>query len=203
MKGDFTRSTFNKKKHNHKVKMQQGRAIIDADWNEQTDIDFHYERASLTDIIGRSGTPKDGTPGYSDGFKISVLTPGSSSLPTDYQISAGRYYVDGILCENEADVNASQQEDLRFFGSSDALPPLSKHGKYFVYLDWTAKLETVSIPSGRRGTPNGKPAPPDGIGKARNFTRRRGSNGQAAVAPVLLEFSPRGLARGGVRCGGL
>ncbi|MEI6900677.1 MAG: DUF6519 domain-containing protein, partial [Bacteroidota bacterium] len=37
MKGDFTRSTFNKEKHYHDVRMQQGRVMLDADWNEQQD----------------------------------------------------------------------------------------------------------------------------------------------------------------------
>ena len=56
MKGDFSRRTFRKNKHYSKVNMQQGRVQLDSDWNEQNDIHFHYERAFLQDIIGKSGT---------------------------------------------------------------------------------------------------------------------------------------------------
>lgn len=56
MKGDFTRSTFRKEKHYRKVNMQQGRVQMDADWNEQNDIQFHYEKTFLKDMIGKSGT---------------------------------------------------------------------------------------------------------------------------------------------------
>ena len=58
MKGDFSRSTFRKKKHYRKVKMQQGRVQIDADWNEQIDIQDNYDRTYLQDIIGKSGSSK-------------------------------------------------------------------------------------------------------------------------------------------------
>jgi hypothetical protein len=56
MKGDFSRRTFRKNKHYRKVNMQQGRVQLDADWNEQNDIHFHYEKAFLQDVIGKSGT---------------------------------------------------------------------------------------------------------------------------------------------------
>ena len=59
LKGDFTRWTYWRKKHYRNVNMQQGRTQIDADWNEQNSINFHYETASLRDVIGRSGTPVD------------------------------------------------------------------------------------------------------------------------------------------------
>ena len=38
MKGDFSRDTFNPRKHYAGVLMQQGRVQIDADWNEQQSI---------------------------------------------------------------------------------------------------------------------------------------------------------------------
>ncbi|HEX3531938.1 MAG TPA: DUF6519 domain-containing protein, partial [Thermoanaerobaculia bacterium] len=37
MKGDFSRDTFRKRKHYNRVRMQQGRVQLDADWNEQGD----------------------------------------------------------------------------------------------------------------------------------------------------------------------
>ena len=100
MKGDFSRSTFRKNKHYRKVNMQQGRVQLDSDWNEQIDIQTHYERTALQDIIGKSGTVNG-----NNGFNIK---PNDNS----FTISKGHYYVDGILCENEQDVDALNQPDL-------------------------------------------------------------------------------------------
>ena len=144
MKGDFTRSTFNSKKHYRRVKMQQGRVQVDADWNEQTDIDFHYQSASLRDLIGATGTPIDNVTGEGDGFKIIYPNPITTDYTTDYLIKKGHYYVDGILCENEEDVSASQQNDLPIFTGPrgtlySPLPP--NPGVYLVYLDvWERHL---------------------------------------------------------------
>ncbi len=38
MNGDFTRDTFESEKHFRQALMQQGRVMLDADWNEQQDI---------------------------------------------------------------------------------------------------------------------------------------------------------------------
>ena len=104
MKGDFTRDTFRKKKHYRRVPKQQGRVDVDADWNEQVSIEVYHERTSLRDVIGQSGAPQE-----NPGFGIIIpRTPDSGS----YKIGKGRYYVDGILCENEEEVDALDQPDL-------------------------------------------------------------------------------------------
>jgi Family of unknown function (DUF6519) len=121
MKGDFSRNTFKKEKHYSEVKMQQGRAQVDADWNEQVDIQVYQDRTSLNDIIGGSGAPHG-----KDGFK--VQSSGSS-----YRIGAGHYYVDGILCENEEEIDARDQLDLPFF--EEHIPVPNKAGVYLIYLD--------------------------------------------------------------------
>jgi hypothetical protein len=92
MKGDFTRSTFKKEKHYSSVRMQQGRVQMDADWNEQQDIQAHLRQTEAKDVIGSTGVPK-----YGGGFNIGILTDAS-----DLTNSPGRIYVDGILCELEA-----------------------------------------------------------------------------------------------------
>jgi hypothetical protein len=119
------------------ISTEPGRPEVDADWKEQVDIHFHYKRASLTEIIGLTGTPIDSITGSSDGFKIVPISA------NEYRIHAGHYYVDGILCENEEDVNALQQEDLPTFqGTSYAVP--TNYGTYFVYLDvWERQLKAL------------------------------------------------------------
>jgi hypothetical protein len=96
MKADLTRVTFDPFKHFSRVLMQQGRVQLDADWNEQTAILIHYLRALSADLIGQHGGPADNL-----GYVISPLDTGSPqrSVPHDFIIGAGHYYVDGILCE--------------------------------------------------------------------------------------------------------
>src|SRR3954468_22200228 len=94
MKGDFSRSTFRPDKHYSGVRMQQGRVQLDADWNEQIDIQQRLDETSTLDLAGQSGAPRNG-----GGFRIGSQLDGS-----DLTISAGRYYVDGIQCQNEANI---------------------------------------------------------------------------------------------------
>lgn len=91
MPGDYSRKTFNKKKHYNGVLLQQGRVQLDADWNEQLDIQLYRTRTEAKDTIGASGVPKK----YG-GFLLSPNMDG-----TDLVISPGRIYVEGLLCELE------------------------------------------------------------------------------------------------------
>ena len=95
MKGDFSRDTFDPRKHYSRVSMQQGRVQLDADWNEQTAILLYHLRTLARDLIGPAGGPSD-----SLGFEIRVGNQRTSSRRRDLTISPGRYYVDGIMCEN-------------------------------------------------------------------------------------------------------
>ena len=90
MKGDCSRNTFRPEKRYSKVNIQQGRVQIDADFNEQVDIENYHNRVSLSDIIGNHGVPLD----QKDGFGI-------EPMDNSYLTKRGRYYVDGIVCENE------------------------------------------------------------------------------------------------------
>src|SRR5512145_311792 len=55
MKGDFSRFSFDPKKHYTGVWMQQGRLITDSDWNEELSIRQHLERQACIDQIGAEG----------------------------------------------------------------------------------------------------------------------------------------------------
>ncbi len=92
MKGDFTRVTFEPQKRYTSVRMQQGRVQLDADWNEQADIQAYLERTEATDVIGRAGAPKTG-----GNFRIAVTNDSA-----DLAIAPGRFYVEGVLCELDA-----------------------------------------------------------------------------------------------------
>lgn len=118
MKGDFSRTTFNKEKHYSGVLQQQGRVQVDADWNEFVAINAHRRRQLSRDLIGLCGGPM-GSAGF-------AVTPGSGNA---LSIGAGQYYVDGLLVENESDVEFADQPDL----PGAALPTAA--GTYLAWLD--------------------------------------------------------------------
>lgn len=91
MPGDYSRNTFDPRRHYSGVLMQQGRVQLDADWNEQQAIAAHRAQAAAADVIGTTGTPKG------NGFKI-----GKTADNRNLSIGAGRYYLDGLLCEQDA-----------------------------------------------------------------------------------------------------
>lgn len=153
MNGDFTRMTFDGKKHYNRVLMQQGRVQLDADWNEQFDISAHRVETETTDAIGACGTPLN-QPGFTlivpdtvgqlpmaDQTRLTQL--GILPLQTgDFLIGPGRYYVNGKLCENEDYVLYTQQTDMP--GDDPTKPPsqpnleikpFADDGQYLVYLD--------------------------------------------------------------------
>lgn len=95
MKADITRDTFRPEHHYRRVIHQQGRVPLDADLNEAFSIQDHLDRLTAIDVIGRVGVPKG------DSFQI-ALAPTS----TDLLLSPGHLYIDGILCELDADAVA-------------------------------------------------------------------------------------------------
>src|SRR5689334_1814427 len=101
MKGDFSDVRRWPSRRYTSVRMQQGRVQLDGDWNEAVEIADHRDRSEGTDVIGQAGTPK-GNPGF-------VIAAGGTS---DLTISAGHFYVDGILCELDSATTYATQPDL-------------------------------------------------------------------------------------------
>jgi hypothetical protein len=132
MKGDFSRQTFDRVKHYAGVLMQQGRVAVDADWNEQQAITRHRTQTETRDVVGLCGTPLD-PPAFTEasGFRI-----GLTAADTELTIGAGRYYVDGLLAENEAAVNYSTQPEFAQGAAVSVLSQLTTSGELgIVYLD--------------------------------------------------------------------
>jgi len=133
MKGDFTRLTFRPENHYSSVRLQQGRVLLDAEWNEQSDIDAHRDRTTTRDMIGHCGAPMDAN--GRGGFEL--LRQGETNI-WDRRIGAGHYYVHGALCENEADVLIDNQADL------PGVPLPTQPGIYLAYLDvWQRHLTAL------------------------------------------------------------
>jgi len=136
MKGDLSRRTFDPRKHYAGVLMQQGRVQLDADWNEQEAIQRRRARIGTRDVVGACGGPIDDA-GFTIGLTDATLT-----------IGAGRYYVDGILVENEvADLDHAAQPDLP--APEDWVAALEKAGAShaLVYLDvWDRHITALDDP---------------------------------------------------------
>jgi hypothetical protein len=88
--GDFTRFSDQPGRAYAGVLMQQGRVTLDADWNEQFDVQDRRWRLQTIDTIGRACAPADNA-----GFALTPTPDGS-----DLVIGPGRLYLDGILVEN-------------------------------------------------------------------------------------------------------
>jgi hypothetical protein len=126
-RGDFSRDTFDPLRHFSRVLMQQGRVQLDADWNEQVSILLHYLQTLAADLIGPYAGP-------SSHFGFEIVDEGAAG---DFSIGKGRYYVNGILCENEAVTTFLNQPD----------PPGQTEltdGRHLVYLDvWERHITPV------------------------------------------------------------
>ena len=123
MKGDFSRRTFDPTRHFTTVRMQQGRVQLDADWNEQADLEEYRVETEAADVIGRCGAPLDaaafgivldlGDLDPAEKAWLAALDPTYTTIVAgDFVLTPGRYYVDGILCESEHAVPYTRQPDL-------------------------------------------------------------------------------------------
>ena len=140
MKGDFSRISFDAAKHYSSVFLQQGRVTLDADPNEQAAILLHTLRTMARDIFGPCGGPVDHL-----GFALTLgaTGPGGTQALT---IGAGRYYVDGVLVENEADCDYANQPDLVPAADDAVLQRLKATGgdDVWLYLDvWERHISWI------------------------------------------------------------
>jgi hypothetical protein len=136
---DVSRSTFDRTRHYRSVLQQQGRVVLDADWNEQRELDEHVRRTLLRDLLGEAAWPAAAA-----GFQV---------VPADGELvlTAGRCWVAGLLVENEADVPVDAQPDLPTGCSRVRLPEgvevpagaPTPPGTYLAHLDVWSRLVTA------------------------------------------------------------
>jgi hypothetical protein len=100
---DISRFMLQPRKHYSGVRMQQGRVILDSDWNESERIDNEEARRTLVDIICSKGTSNQG-------FRVGnvrsaeVEPPGADPVTTyDFDFENGSFYVGGLRFETETD----------------------------------------------------------------------------------------------------
>ncbi len=128
MSADLSRDSFHRRNHYLQVVLQQGRVLLDADFNEQAAIQLYRLRQLARDLRGPHWGPS------AREFQIQPM-----DKPDDLQISPGHYCVDGLLCENERLTNYSAQPD---YGTQPdfPVPPVGKP-PYLVYAEvWLREL---------------------------------------------------------------
>jgi hypothetical protein len=150
MAGDYTRTTFRPSEDHSSVLMQQGRVMLDADWNEQVQLLDRRLRAEVVDMLARCVTSLQ-TP---DAFLI-ALAGGKLT------IGRGRAYVDGVLAENHGtgpfvydpvlgELTGTQPLDYGeqpYFPNSATIAPLPTSGTYVAYLDvWEREVTYLEDP---------------------------------------------------------
>jgi hypothetical protein len=139
MTPDISRVTFDQSKHFSRVIMQQGRVQLDADWNEQAEIMLTTARRTFVDLIGPGAAPPDDPGPTPVNFKIAI-TP-VDPIFKDLIIGKGRYYVDGILCDNTDVKDTITYLDQPYLEVTDSLE--SAQFPFLVYLDVWEEIVTV------------------------------------------------------------
>lgn len=147
MSGDYSRFPFDPRRNYSGVLLQQGRVLLDQDWNEQSAIASRGFRAAVVDLLGRIflATP--------DAFKIE--SDGRGGLT----IGRGRIYVDGVVAENHGagrpvwDAALDEQYGAEPVSYAQqpylpAAPELPRSGgPYEIYLDvWQREVTAVEDP---------------------------------------------------------
>lgn len=127
MKADASRRTFELARHYSAVVLEQGRMLTDSDLEEEHRILAHRIETGAADLVGGCGGP------------LGAAAFGLTAAGADLVLGAGRYYVDGILVENDADATYADQPDRW----QPAWPPPEGAGRYALYLDVWRRLVTA------------------------------------------------------------
>jgi hypothetical protein len=113
---DISRFIFQPNKRYSSVRMQQGRVILDSDWNESEHLDDEELRRTLLDVICTKGTSNDG-------FRISnvrnadvKVSNGSTVATYDFDFQNGSFYIGGLRFETAANPTPEH-----FLGQQDFL----------------------------------------------------------------------------------
>lgn len=122
MKGDFSKGDFSKNRNYAGVLHQQGRVLLDSDWNAQTHITNYWQDTAARDTIGPGvvAVPAD-TP---DAFEVK---PKVNDGQVTVQLSPGRVWIDGLLLHHE--------EEQKEFLVLDSNLTNNSEGRYAVVLE--------------------------------------------------------------------
>lgn len=134
MRGDFSRLLPDLTDYSL-VLMQQGRVLVESDWNAAMTALIGANRALAADLIGTHGGP-----GPNPGFAV-------ATKDDDLELSAGVYYVDGIRCELPTELLPTGHDGLPWSKQPYPIatdPSELPEPPYLVYLDvWERHVSTL------------------------------------------------------------
>lgn len=99
---DISRTVFDPRKRYSSVRMQQGRVIVDDDWNENERIENEERRRTRADVIGAQGTSDKG-------FLISEAAVNGGKI--DFKINPGSFYLGGLRFDATSEETYQTQTD--------------------------------------------------------------------------------------------
>jgi hypothetical protein len=168
MPSDISRLLLQPRKHYADVRFQQGRALIDSDLNEGTQLREEDRRQAALDLIGPTGTPDEGfglgvaleagspIPSQTDplpvGHNVSttvVQLGGQSVAVIPLTLRAGTMYVGGNRLPLEQPEPFVFQRDFLQLAPPEPLPVLDAEGAFnqFYYLEaWEQPVSSVEDP---------------------------------------------------------
>ncbi len=156
MYADVSRDTFDTLNRYSRVLQQQGRLLLDADFNEQAEILLHQVRALAVDLIGAHGGPVSGC-GFALRDALSDEVAGRLNLDAerrqqvehalangDLLIGPGRYYVGGLMAECTVPLLFSEQRGV--LGGAESLHA-ARASDGLVLLDaWEREITVAEAP---------------------------------------------------------
>jgi Family of unknown function (DUF6519)/Right handed beta helix region len=107
---DISRFLFQPQKRYSSVRMQQGRVILDSDWNESERIDDEEARRTYAEVICSKGTPNEGflVAGVTDATVTEAPGPGEEFPPGketyDFEWRDGSFYLCGLRFETDSGI---------------------------------------------------------------------------------------------------
>lgn len=110
MKGDFSSWRDERRRNFNGVLHQQGRVLLDADWNAQTVINNDWQDTAAEDIIGAgvAAVPSD----RPNGFKITAAQHVLADQNVQLNVTPGRVWADGLLTELYGEPDPDSANDV-------------------------------------------------------------------------------------------
>ncbi len=133
MRGDFTRDTRERARRAgvRSVLLQQGRPIVDADWNEQAGITADRAEMLARHVIGMHGAPREDA-----GFAVSAAGDALT-------VGHGHLYTDGLALHNPAALAYASQLPATAF---PALATVLANGQTaFVYVETLLRPTSAAV----------------------------------------------------------
>jgi hypothetical protein len=113
MKGDFSNWRDERRQNFTGVLHQQGRVLLDADWNAQTAITIDWQDTAARDIIGAdvAAVPAD----QAGGFKITAAERGigADADKVKLTVALGSVWVDGLFAEIYKEPDPAATADVK------------------------------------------------------------------------------------------